>query len=117
MACRDLAARSVLRVSYQGRRPTRLGKFVNGGLAWLSGLGLTADVLLRLQVRGRHSGLLHTNVLVVAKDGGQSYMVLTLGDGSEWGRNVRAAERPSSSAADRARLGSSRFQRRSGGRS
>ncbi len=87
----DPAERSYLRLFYRDWRPTLLGKLVNGACAWLSGLGLTPRVLLTLQVRGRRSGLLHTNVLVVAKHDGQRYLVSMLGDGSEWVRNVRAA--------------------------
>ena len=87
----DPAERSHLRLFYRDWRPTRLGKLVNGAWAWLSGLGLTPRVLLTLQVRGRRSDLLHTNVLVVAQHGGQRYLVSMLGDGSEWVRNVRAA--------------------------
>ena len=80
-----------LRLFYRDWRPTRLGKLVTGALAWLSGLGLTPRVLLTLQARGRRSGRLHSNVLVVTKHDGQRYLVSMLGDGSEWVRNVRAA--------------------------
>ena len=88
---RDPAERSSLRLFYRDWRPTRLGKLVNGAFAWLSGLGLTPCVLLTLQVRGRRSSLLRTNVLVVAEHDGQRYLVSMLGDRSEWVRNVRAA--------------------------
>jgi deazaflavin-dependent oxidoreductase (nitroreductase family) len=89
---RDPAERSSLRVFYRDWRPTRLGKLVNRAVAWLSGLGLTPRVLLTLQVRGRRSGLLHTNILVVAEHDGQRYLVSMLGSRSEWVRNVRAAD-------------------------
>ena len=59
--------------------------------AWLSGLGLTPRILLSLQVKGRRSGRLRTNVLVVARHDGQLYLVSMLGEGSDWVRNVRAA--------------------------
>jgi len=88
---RDPAERSSLRLFYRDWRLTRLGKLVNGAFAWLSGLGLTPCVLLTLQVRGRRSGLLRTNVLAVAEHDGQRYLVSMLGDRSEWVRNVRAA--------------------------
>ena len=87
----DPAERSSLRLFYRDWRLTRLGKLVNGAFAWLSGLGLTPCVLLTLQVRGRRSGLLRTNVLAVAEHDGQRYLVSMLGDRSEWVRNVRAA--------------------------
>jgi deazaflavin-dependent oxidoreductase (nitroreductase family) len=89
---RDPAERSgYLRLFYRDWRPTRLGRFVNAALAWLSGLCLTPPLLLTLQIKGRRSGRLRTNVLVVAKHDGQRYLVSMLGEGSEWVRNVRAA--------------------------
>jgi hypothetical protein len=100
---RDPAERnSCLRRFYRDWRPTRLGRFVNGALARLSGLALTPRVLLTLQVKGRRSGRLRSNVLVVAKHDGRSYLVSMLG--SATGRigcvtSARRAERPSSSAA------------------
>lgn len=89
---KDPAERSgYLRFFYRDWRPTRLGKLLNGAWAWLSGLGLTPSVLLTLQVRGRASGRLRSNILVVARHNGQRYLVSMLGEGSEWVRNVRAA--------------------------
>ena len=87
----DPAERGYLRLFYRDWHPTRLGKLVTGALAWVSGLGLTPQVLLTLQVRGRRSRRFHDTVLVVAKLAGQRYLVSMLGDGSEWVRNVRAA--------------------------
>lgn len=83
--------RGFLRFFYRDWRPTRLGKIVNGVWAWATGLGLMPRMLLALQVKGRSSGRLRTNVLVVATHQGQRYLVSMLGDGSEWVRNVRAA--------------------------
>ncbi len=83
--------RRFLRYFYNGWRPTLLGRLVNGGWAWLSGLGLTPPILLTLQVKGRKSGRLRTNVLAPARYEGQRYLVSMLGDGSEWVRNLRAA--------------------------
>ena len=80
-----------LRVFYRGWRPTRIGKLVNRFWAWLSGLGLTPQILVTLQVEGRTSGRLRSTVLVPATYNGQRYLVSMLGDGSEWVRNVRAA--------------------------
>jgi hypothetical protein len=89
---RDPAERSrYLRLFYRDWRPTRLGRLVNRAWACVSGLGLTPRVLLTLQVKGRRSGRLRTNVLVVATHEGQRYLVSMLGEGSEWVRNVRAA--------------------------
>jgi F420H(2)-dependent quinone reductase len=89
---RDPAERMAsLSVFYRDWRPTRLGKLVNRLWSWLSGSGLTPPVLLTLQVKGRSSGRLRSNVLVPATYSGQRYFVSMLGEGSEWVRNVRAA--------------------------
>jgi len=89
---RDPAERSgYLRLFYRDWRPTRLGRLVNRAWARLSGLCLTPRVLLALQVKGRRTGRLRTNVLVIARHDGQRYLVSMLGEGSEWVRNVRAA--------------------------
>ena len=63
----------------------------NGRLSRPTCPGLTPRVLLTLQVKGRRSGRLRTNVLVVARHEGQRYLVSMLGEGSAWVRNVRAA--------------------------
>jgi F420H(2)-dependent quinone reductase len=83
--------RRSLRIFYSRWRPTRLGKLVDRFTAWLSGLGLTPPILLTLQVKGRTSSRLRSNVLVPATYNGQRYVVSMLGDRSEWVRNVRAA--------------------------
>src|SRR5262249_30599046 len=52
-------------------------------------LGAATWLMVRWGLSG--TGLIHTNVLVVAQHDGQHYLVSMLGDGSEWVRNVRAA--------------------------
>jgi hypothetical protein len=81
-----------LRLFYRGWRPTRLGKVVNRFTAWMSARGLTPPVLLTLQVKGRNSGRRISTVLVPVTYDGQRYLVSMLGEGSEWVRNVRAAD-------------------------
>jgi hypothetical protein len=83
--------RGYLRFFYRDWRPTRLGRIWNRAYAWVSGLGLTPQILLTLQVKIRSSGRLGSVVLVVASHQGQRYLVSMLGDGSEWVQNVRAA--------------------------
>ena len=80
-----------LRFFYRGWRPTRLGRIWSGVFAWVSGLGLTPEILLTLQVKSRSSGRLSFTVLVVTGHQGQRYLVSMLGNASEWVRNVRAA--------------------------
>jgi hypothetical protein len=88
----DPAERSgYLRFFYRDWRPTRLGRIWNRAYAWVSGLGLTTEILLTLQVKDRSSGRLCSTILVVAVHQGQRYLVSMLGDGSEWVRNVRAS--------------------------
>lgn len=83
--------RKYLRLFYRDWRPTRAGRIVNGAWAWLAGMGLTPEILLTLQVKGRTSGQFRTNVLVPAKLDGKRYLVSMLGEESEWVRNIRAA--------------------------
>jgi len=80
-----------LRLFYSGWRPTRLGKALNSVNAWLSGLGLLPPILVTLQVNGRRSGRLRSNVLVPATYAGHRFLVSMLGEDVEWVRNVRAA--------------------------
>ena len=88
----DPAERSgYLRYFYRNWRPTRLGRIWNHAYAWLTGLGLTPEILITLQVRGRNDGRLHSTVLVSAGHEGSRYVVSMLGDDSEWVKNIRAA--------------------------
>jgi hypothetical protein len=87
----DPAERSYLRHFYRDWRPTRFGKIWNGVYAWISGLGLTPQVLITLQVKSRNGGGLCSTVLVGANCEGSRYIVSMLGDSSEWVSNVRAA--------------------------
>lgn len=88
----DPAERGCLRLFYRNWHPTRLGKLMTRALAWMSGAGLTPSILLTLQVRGRRSGRLHNTVLVVTEHEGRRYLVSMLGEGSDWVRNIRAAD-------------------------
>lgn len=80
-----------LRFFYRGWRPTRFGRSWSRAWAWLTGLGLTPNTLVSLQVEDRSTGRLRATVLVVARYQGQRYLVSMLGNGSEWVQNVRAA--------------------------
>jgi hypothetical protein len=88
----DPAERSgYLRYFYRDWRPTRLGRIWNGAYAWVSGLGLTSQILITLQVKSRSNGRLRSTVLVAVGHEGSRYVVSMLGDNSEWVKNVRAA--------------------------
>jgi deazaflavin-dependent oxidoreductase (nitroreductase family) len=88
----DPAERGFLRFFYRGWRPTRLGRWVNKLSGQLAGLGLTPWIMGALEVRGRRSGQLRSVPLVIAKLEGQRYLVSMLGPGSDWVKNVEAAE-------------------------
>jgi deazaflavin-dependent oxidoreductase (nitroreductase family) len=90
---RDPAERKAsLRLFYKGWRPTLLGRLVNRFWTVWAGLGLPPSIMLMLQVPGRKSGRLRSNVLVVVRRDGQRYLVSMLGERSEWVRNARAAK-------------------------
>ena len=80
------------RWSYRGGRPSRLTNLLNGGWAFLHGLGVLPDFLVTLEVRGRRSGRVYANPMVVAPFEGESYLVSMLGERAPWVQNVRAAD-------------------------
>jgi hypothetical protein len=88
---KDPAERSYLRYFYRNWRPTRFGTIWNGAYAWASGLGLTPQILVTLQVKARRTGRLCSTILVGASFEGSRYVVSMLGENSEWVKNVRAA--------------------------
>jgi deazaflavin-dependent oxidoreductase (nitroreductase family) len=87
----DPADRTAYRFFYKNRRPTRLGRWVNRLMVWYSGLGLPPRIQAALEVRGRTSGRIRSNPVVVATVDGQPYLVSMLGPGSDWVKNVEAA--------------------------
>ena len=89
---KDPAERGYLRFFYRDWRPTRFGRLWTRLFAWVSGLGLTPQLLLTLQVKDRTTGHLHDTILAVASYQGHRYLVSMLGNGSEWVQNVRAAD-------------------------
>jgi deazaflavin-dependent oxidoreductase (nitroreductase family) len=89
----DPAERSALmRLFYRGWRPTRLGKWANRVSGWWSGLGLPPRFMAVLEVPGRKSGHRRSNPVVIATVDGSRYLVSMLGPGSEWVKNVEAAD-------------------------
>jgi deazaflavin-dependent oxidoreductase (nitroreductase family) len=76
---------------YRNRKPTRLSKVVNRTWAEVFGLGLLPSFLAALETRGRRSGKLRTNAVVLTDYEGERYLVSMLGDRVDWLRNARAA--------------------------
>ena len=89
---RDPAERSaVMRLFYRDWRPTRLGRWANRVAAWWSGLGLPPRSGAVLEVAGRASGRRRALPVVIATVDGEHFLVSMLGPGSDWVRNVEAA--------------------------
>jgi deazaflavin-dependent oxidoreductase (nitroreductase family) len=75
---------------YQAGRATGLGQAFSHFWAWWASLGLPPRRQVGLEVTGRRTGRPHTLAVVVAKHGGEAYLVSMVGEG-EWVKNVRAA--------------------------
>jgi deazaflavin-dependent oxidoreductase (nitroreductase family) len=88
----DPAERTFYRVFYRNWRPTRVGRWVNRFAGWYSGLGLPPSILGALEVRGRTSGRLRSNPVVITTVDRKRYLVSMLGPRSEWVKNVQAAD-------------------------
>jgi deazaflavin-dependent oxidoreductase (nitroreductase family) len=72
-------------------KPTALAKFFNSLLRTLAGIGLTPRDNIVVQVRGRKSGKLRSNVVTYVEHEGVRYLVAPRGT-TDWVRNVRAAD-------------------------
>jgi deazaflavin-dependent oxidoreductase (nitroreductase family) len=77
--------------AYRNWHPTRLGRWVNRLNGWYSGLGLPPRIQAVLEVRGRKSGELRSNPIVIATVEGKRYLVSMLGPDSDWVKNVEAS--------------------------
>ncbi len=73
------------------RRPTNVTQAFNRFMSWLASLGLTPSDTITLEVKGRRSGMVRSNVVTWVKQDGERYLVSPRGE-SEWVRNVRAAD-------------------------
>ena len=77
---------------YRGKRPNRLARLINGAWARLAAAGIGPAPLVMLEVAGRRTGKTISFPLVVADYRGERYLVSMLGEGTNWVRNVRAAD-------------------------
>ncbi|HKU36581.1 MAG TPA: nitroreductase family deazaflavin-dependent oxidoreductase [Polyangiales bacterium] len=80
-----------MRLFYRDWRPTPLGHRINQIQGWWSALGLPPSFMAVLEVRGRKSGEPRATPVVIATVDGSRYLVSMLGPGSDWVRNVEAA--------------------------
>jgi len=83
--------RALWRLLYRDWRPTRMGRVANRVAGWSSALGLSPVAAL-LEVRGRVSGRPRSTPVVIATLDGERYLVSMLGPGSDWVKNVEAAD-------------------------
>ncbi len=73
------------------RRPTKLTQAFNRVVGWLASRGLTPSDTITLEVKGRRSGMVRSNVVTWVEQDEERYLVSPRGE-SEWVRNVRAAD-------------------------
>jgi deazaflavin-dependent oxidoreductase (nitroreductase family) len=71
-------------------KPTGLTKFINTTLRQFASIGLSPRDTVAVQVRGRKSGKMRSNVVTYVEHDGARYLVAPRGT-TEWVRNVRAA--------------------------
>jgi deazaflavin-dependent oxidoreductase (nitroreductase family) len=71
-------------------KPTGLTKFINSTLRQFASIGLSPRDTVAVQVRGRKSGKMRSNVVTYVEHDGARYLVAPRGT-TEWVRNVRAA--------------------------
>ncbi len=77
---------------YRGGHPNILAKILNNGWAIIHSLGISPDLLVTLEVAGRHSGKTISFPLAMTVMNGERYLVSMLGEQANWVRNVRAAK-------------------------
>lgn len=77
---------------YRGGHPNILARIQNRGWAILHSLGILPDRFVTLEVVGRKSGKAIRLPLALTVVNGERYLVSMLGDGTNWVRNVRAAD-------------------------
>ncbi len=79
------------RMFYRDRRPTRLGRLVNGVFALLYQLPGLPNFIASLETTGRRTGRAYTIPVAIADYDGERYLVSMLGERSGWVPNIRAA--------------------------
>jgi hypothetical protein len=77
---------------YRGDRPNLFAKIQNRAWAILHSLGIFPNYLVTLEVVGRQSGKTISFPLVLTVVNRERYLVSMLGEGTNWVRNVRAAQ-------------------------
>jgi hypothetical protein len=81
-----------LRWLYRSGRPNLLARLLNRGSAIAHSAGIWPSRLATLEVPGRRTGRTISFPVVIADHEGERYLVAMLGEGTNWVRNVRAAD-------------------------
>ena len=76
---------------YRGGHPNRLARILNRGWATIHSLGILPERFVTLEVVGRNSGKIVRFPLAITNMSEERYLVSMLGEGTNWVRNVRAA--------------------------
>jgi deazaflavin-dependent oxidoreductase (nitroreductase family) len=71
-------------------RPSGFTKATNGFMGWLGAHGIGPKKTVRLEMKGRKSGVVRAAAVNVVTHEGQRYLVAPRGE-TEWVRNARAA--------------------------
>ncbi len=72
------------------RRPTKVTRTMNRIVSWLASRGLMPSDTITLEVKGRRSGMIRSNVVTWVERDEERYLVSPRGE-TEWVRNVRAS--------------------------
>jgi len=81
-----------LRRLYRGGHPNLLARVLNRSSAIVHSAGIWPSRLATLEVPGRRTGHVISFPVVIADHEGERYLVAMLGEGTNWVRNVRAAD-------------------------
>jgi hypothetical protein len=81
----------VARWMYRAGSPNPVATVLNRWWATVGMAGVWPRRLVRLEVRGRRSGRVHSFPVMVADLDGEQYLVAMLGEQASWVSNVRAA--------------------------
>lgn len=80
-----------MRLLYRNWRPTRLGRWIGRLMIWWTGLNRSRGIVAILEVKGSTPNQNSTVPMVIATVDDKQYIVSMLGPGSNWVRNVDAA--------------------------
>lgn len=76
---------------YRGHHPNLIARIMNKASAIVASWGLTPNLMETLEVKGRKSGRVISQPMVITPIEKQRYLVSMLGDDVQWVYNVRAA--------------------------